>query len=55
MKGNSNFLFFIDYFIMSIVDFFVFKCAVYLVTFSNLDKMEFECSSWFQLLAFAIA
>ena len=38
MKENSNFLFVIDYFFsISIVDFFVFKCAVYLVTPGNFD------------------
>jgi len=58
MKENSNFLFVIDYFFsISIVDFFGFTCAVYLVTLGNFDKMQFKCSScqWFQLLGFAIA
>ena len=32
-----------------VVDFFVFKCAIYLVTLGNFDKMQFKCSSchWF--------
>ena len=44
MKGNSNFLFVIDYFFsISFVDFFVFKCAAeYLVTLGNIDKMQFK-------------
>ena len=46
MKENSNFLFVIDYFFsISIVDYFVFTYAVYIVTLGNFDKMQFKCSS----------
>ena len=34
-----------NFFSISIVDFFVFTCAVYLVTLGNFDKMPLKCSS----------